>query len=381
MRRAPIVFLPLVLSGIILYSNSKPFVASGSKEAAAIQHDGPYVFYKKDKAFIKYILDTNGTEWVQTDTMNLNDKKNYTLHVATDIPGQTFPVTLQDQLQDDSSEFASTDKIFALSDMEGDFSSFRKLLQAAGVIDNNFNWTFGTGHLVVDGDFLDRGSQVTEVLWLIYSLEQKAKAAGGYVHYILGNHEIMNMSNDLRYVNSKYFHDVKLMHINYEKLYEKNSEIGRWLRTKNVIEKIGNLVFLHGGISEELNSLDLSIARINKLARPYYDMSNEESTDQTMNTILSGKVGPFWYRGYYKKDDKVTPEEMNNILSKFSVTHIITGHTIAADTISAWYEGKVIDLDVHDNRAIPEALLIEGNKFYRMGPSGQKILLLSDAAN
>ena len=381
MRRAPIVFLPLVLSGIILYSNSKPFVASGSKEAVAIQHDGPYVFYKKDKAFVKYILDSNGTEWVQTDTMNLDNKKNYTLHVATDIPGQTFPVTLQDQLQDDSSEFASTDKIFALSDMEGDFSSFRKLLQAAGVIDNNFNWTFGTGHLVLVGDFLDRGSQVTEVLWLIYSLEQKAKAAGGYVHYILGNHEIMNMSNDLRYVNSKYFHDVKLMHINYEKLYEKNSEIGRWLRTKNVIEKIGNLVFLHGGISEELNSLDLSIARINKLARPYYDMSNEESTDQTMNTILSGKVGPFWYRGYYKNNDKVTPEEMNNILSKFSVTHIITGHTIAADTISAWYEGKVIDLDVHDNRAIPEALLIEGNKFYRIGPSGQKILLLSDAAN
>ena len=45
---------------------------------------------------------------------------------------------------------------------------------------------------------------VTEVLWLIYSLEEKAKAAGGYVHYILGNHEIMNMSNDLRYVQNRY---------------------------------------------------------------------------------------------------------------------------------------------------------------------------------
>lgn len=381
MKRSLIILLPLVLYGIILYSNSRQFDPAITKGTSSLQVDGPYVFYKKEKVFVKYIMDSSGTEWVKTDTIGTEEKKNYTLHVATDIPGQTFPVTLQDQFQDENSEFAGADKIFALSDMEGDFSSFRKLLQAAGVIDNNFNWTFGTGHLVLAGDFLDRGSQVTEVLWLIYSLEEKAKAAGGYVHYILGNHEILNMSNDLRYVNPKYFHDVKLMHIGYEKLYEKNSEIGRWLRTKNVIEKIGKLVFVHGGISEELNSLNLSITRINQLARPYYNSGNEESMDQITNTILSGKVGPFWYRGYYKNDNKVTPEEMNDILSEFSLTHIITGHTIAADTISVWYEGKVIDLDVHDNRAIPEALLIEGNKFYRMGPSGQKILLLNDDAN
>ncbi len=45
---------------------------------------------------------------------------------------------------------------------------------------------------------------MTECLWLIYSLEEKAKAAGGYVHFILGNHEIMNMQGDFRYVQDKY---------------------------------------------------------------------------------------------------------------------------------------------------------------------------------
>ncbi|HVT86128.1 MAG TPA: metallophosphoesterase [Chitinophagaceae bacterium] len=375
MKRSVVIFLLFLMSGIILYSNPKRLGSIASKETQVLQIDGPYVFYKKDKAFIKYILDSNGTYVVHTDELNLNDKKNYTLHVATDIPGQTFPVSFQDQFQDEKSEFAAADKIVAVSDIEGDFSSFRKLLEAGGVIDNNFNWTFGTGHLVLVGDFVDRGSQVTEELWLIYSLEEKAKAAGGYVHYILGNHEIMNMSNDLRYVNTKYFHDVKLMHISYNKLYERSSEIGRWFRTKNVIEKIGNLIFVHGGISEDLNSLNLSVTRINQLARPYYDRGNEESSDQTENTIISSKVGPFWYRGYYKNDDKVTPEQMNDILSKFSVTHIITGHTIASDTISIWYDGKVIDLDVHDNRSIPEALLIEGDKFYRFDTSGRKILL------
>ncbi len=50
----------------------------------------------------------------------------------------------------------------------------------------------------------DRGEQVTECLWLIYSLEEKAKAVGGYVHFVLGNHEIMNLQGDFRYVQEKY---------------------------------------------------------------------------------------------------------------------------------------------------------------------------------
>lgn len=373
--RITIPFFSLAFIGIFLFENNKQPDPVTPEQIAAIQLDGPFVLYKKNKAYIKYILDSNNVIWVQTDTATLDNKKNIALHVSTEFPGHTFPVSLKDQFQNEKSEFDPADKIFALSDIEGDFSSFRRLLQAGGVIDSNFNWTFGNGHLVLVGDFVDRGSQVTEVLWLIYSLEEKAKAAGGYVHYILGNHEILNLSSDLRYVNPKYFHDAKLMHINYEKLFDKNSEIGRWLRTKNVMEKIGNLVFVHGGISAELQNLGLSISRINQLARTYYEMGNELSMDETVNTIMSSKVGPFWYRGYYKNNYSVTPEQLDNIISKFSVSHIITGHTIAADTISAWYGGKVIDLDVHDNRAIPEALLIEGNKFYRVGPSGQKKIM------
>jgi hypothetical protein len=373
--RITIPFFSLAFIGIFLFENNKQPDPVTPEQIAAIQLDGPFVLYKKNKAYIKYILDSNNVIWVQTDTATLDNKKNIALHVSTEFPGHTFPVSLKDQFQNEKSEFDPADKIFALSDIEGDFSSFRRLLQAGGVIDSNFNWTFGNGHLLLVGDFVDRGSQVTEVLWLIYSLEEKAKAAGGYVHYILGNHEILNLSNDLRYVNPKYFHDAKLMHINYEKLFDKNSEIGRWLRTKNVMEKIGNLVFVHGGISAELQNLGLSISRINQLARTYYEMGNELSMDETVNTIMSSKVGPFWYRGYYKNNYSVTPEQLDNIISKFSVSHIITGHTIAADTISAWYGGKVIDLDVHDNRAIPEALLIEGNKFYRVGPSGQKKIM------
>ena len=113
-----------------------------------------------------------------------------------------------------------------LSDIEGNFGAFRKLLQANHVIDDNFNWTFEKNHLVLIGDFVDRGTMVTEVLWLIYSLEEKAKAAGGYVHYILGNHEIMNMSNDLRYVQDRYIRNAALMSRSYMQLFGPDAEIG-----------------------------------------------------------------------------------------------------------------------------------------------------------
>lgn len=140
-----------------------------------------------------------------------------------------------------------------------------------GIIDESFNWTFGEGHLIINGDVFDRGKQVTECLWLIYSLEEKAKLAGGYIHFILGNHELMNLSGNLSYVKEKYLQNSVKIGKEYNDLYSKESELGRWLRTKNIIEKIGDLLFVHAGISKEVNELQMSVGQINDLARPFYD--------------------------------------------------------------------------------------------------------------
>jgi hypothetical protein len=364
---------PLILSGFMNPDNQhKQNLRPGTMQTE--QDDGPYVLYKNDFVFANYILNINGSKLVRTDSLDIREKKSLSITVATDEPGKTFSVPLQKRLQVENCEYKKAAKQIAISDIEGNFKSFRLLLQANGVIDNNFNWIFGEGHLVLTGDFFDRGNQVTEVLWLIYSLEEKARKAGGYVHFILGNHEIMNMSGDLRYVQSKYIENAALLGERYVDLYGENSELGRWLRTKNIMEKVGNMLYVHGGISGEINSMGISIAGINELIRPFYADSTFHYENLQLETIF-GDYGPFWYRGYYRGSELASPEQIDSTIAEFNIRHIATGHTIVADTISSWYGGKVINMDVHHAAGKSEALLIEGYNYFRVNTAGEKKLM------
>jgi hypothetical protein len=242
------------------------------------------------------------------------------------------------------------------------------------VIDSNFNWSFGDGHLVLTGDFFDRGDQVTEVLWLIYSLEDKAKAAGGYVHFILGNHEIMNLGGDLRYVQQKYLENAALLNETYLALYGERSELGRWLRTKNIMEKVGDILFIHGGISPEVNRMSLPATLVNKLTRPYYADSNYVFPDPRIDTLYSD-FGPFWYRGYYTGNNRASVSQVDSTLSLYKVKHIATGHTVISDTISVLFKGKLFNTDVHHVKGHSEALLLKDGKFYRVNGLGEQFLI------
>jgi hypothetical protein len=157
-------------------------------QVAQEQYDGPYVQYFGNQVWVSYIEDVGGQKRLKKETLPLRKKDNLSLKVGTDIPGKTFEVDLKKQLKPEQSEFSQPAKLLVLSDIEGNFGAVRKLLQAQKIIDEDFKWKFDNGHLVLIGDFFDRGEQVTEVLWLIYSLEEKAKANGGHVHFVLGNH-------------------------------------------------------------------------------------------------------------------------------------------------------------------------------------------------
>ncbi|NOT52352.1 MAG: metallophosphoesterase [Chitinophagaceae bacterium] len=366
-------FITLIVAGVFFAGeNCKKNMRVAT--ANATQFDGPYVLYKEDKMIVRYVMEEDGWKIMKSDTVDLLKKSTTAISVATDEPGITFPVLLKAALENEASEYNDVAKQFVVSDIEGNFRFFRKLLQGNGIIDSNYNWTFGNGHLVLTGDFFDRGNQVTEALWLIYSLEEKAKAAGGYVHFVLGNHEIMNMNGDLRYLHPKYRETAMLLGEKYEYLFSEYSELGRWLRTKNIMEKVGDILYAHAGISSQMNKMNVTLQTVNDLARPWYPDSSFKYTDLRVDTIFSD-AGPFWYRGYYKTPSPTVMQQIDSTIQKFGVKYIATGHTVVADTISVRYNGKLFNTDVHHAAGKSEGLLIEDGKFFRVNIFGEKFLI------
>lgn len=282
-----------------------------------------------------------------------------------------FTVKLKKNYKDQKSVYKEAKKLFVLSDIEGEYKTFKQLLITAGVMNDQFKWTFGKGHLVICGDMFDRGSEVTETLWLIYHLEEQAKKEDGYVHFILGNHELMNLTDDLRYLNTKYSKLATDAGIPYKNFYSKETELGQWLRTKNIIEKIGDLLFVHGGVSQYVNQLAQPVEAINMLVRPFYD-NTSDSLPPPVELLLSD-AGPLWYRGYFMSP-AATMAQVDSTLKLFRVNKIIIGHT-SVKQISSFYNGKVINIDVPHAKGTSEGLLIDEKKYYRLGLKGEKVLL------
>ncbi len=280
-----------------------------------------------------------------------------------DRPDRYFAFRLQQCLSNEPALYEMPSRLFVVSDIEGNFQPFCHILMRWKIIDKYFQWIYEDGHLVVLGDCFDRGEQVTECLWLIYSLEEGARRAGGRVHFILGNHEIMNLNGDWRYVHPKYAYNTSSFHLSPTALYDANSELWRWLCTKNIVEKIGNVLFVHGGIAPALLEYNLSVPEINEVARPWFTKANGSFTDQLLHLLFSGEDSPFWYRGYY--NGLITEEIIDVILARFEVTTIITGHTMV-EQVRSYFNGKVINVNTDHASGNSEGLVITKNQhFYR----------------
>jgi hypothetical protein len=192
--------------------------------------------------------------------------------------------------------------VVAVADVHGDFDDFVAILQRTGLIGEQNHWTGGKTTFVQVGDLLDRGPKPREVMDLMMALEKEAAKAGGRVVSLLGNHEIMNIMGDLRYVtpanyasfadsNSEkrqkaaYNEYVKwsgshaaLMaelpqpmelteaewmarhpagFIEQREAFGPQGEYGEWLRGHAALAEIGGIIFLHGGIDPDLANTKL----------------------------------------------------------------------------------------------------------------------------
>lgn len=197
----------------------------------------------------------------------------------------------------------SLGSVIAIGDVHGDFDDFVAILQHTGLIDKQKHWAGGKTTLVQVGDLLDRGPRPRDVMDLLMVLEKEASKDGGRVESLLGNHEMMNIMGDLRYVtpgNYASFADAKSeerrksAYKNYVKWRENHSALlaevspplelteaewmtrhpagfveqreafspkgsyGKWLRGHVALAEINGVIFLHAGISPSLASMKLN---------------------------------------------------------------------------------------------------------------------------
>ncbi len=328
--------------------------------------DGPFFFIQEDNTVIvKWIKGNRPIEKKIRD----NNYKRIERKTGLSVDSE-FLALNENKNIDLKQEYKDVEKFIALSDIHGQFDLFVKLLLQYEVVDHDLNWNFGSNHLIINGDVFDRGDKVTETFWLIYTLEKQAEKQGGKVHFLLGNHEIMVLNRDFRYVNNKYLKTSKLLEVTYDQLYSENTVIGRWLRLKPVIFSINDILFSHAGISQEFIKRRFTIEEVNKR---FINLDYTLPKD-SLQMFLEGTNGPFWYRGYFKPEI-FNEQKLDRILGYLNKNYMLVGHTTMPNVVSL-YSGKLICVDSGIKYGeYGEVLIYENGEFFRGTTLGNLIKL------
>ena len=371
-----------LLSVLILFSVSSGVIAGTYQPAdkheeqkkEELSVDGPYILYQPDGSV--RVISVNKKLKIEDKTYTKLSKK-YSFRVTDHKGNYSFKVRLH-SIERPEWKYDKPEKTFVMSDPHGRLDCVISLLQGNGVIDKKLRWNFGRNHLVIIGDVFDRGKDVPQIFWLFYKLEEEAAKAGGHVSLLLGNHEPLVMANDLRYTKDKYKVLAKRLGMKYPQLVGSNTELGRWLGTRNTMQIIGDGLYVHAGLSKDFYDKNLEIPFVNQeMSKALFMTKKERKALSPLTAFLYSNDGPIWYRGLVRKEAKYKPlstDSLQMVLDRYQVKRLLIGHTIFKD-ISTFYNGKVIDVNVDNkenrNKRRGRAVLIEGNTYYVVGDNGK----------
>ncbi len=351
-----------VLGGLLLVNKFRGIHPLIKQEIS----DGPY---------IKLLESDISASWICGNKQFERQFANVSLPLV--LPNCNYDVLL-DRLnfkEQELLEYSGKFDVVASSDFHGQYDVLIELLTNNGVIDEKGHWQFKNGHFVITGDVFDRGDKVTEILWFLYQLEQEAENAGGQLHLLLGNHEVMILNGDLRYLHPKYAVVADLVDVNFEELYAKGTLLGNWLRSKPVLVKINNMLFTHGGFHPDLAKEKRSLNEINRVFKANLVKAELDEQRSGWGKYLHKRNGPIWYRGYFK-DNGASSEEIDLLLAHFDVEHIVVGHT-SQKQIESRHQGRVIAIDSSIKHGKSgELLFISDSEKWRGTLSGEKAPLL-----
>lgn len=370
----------LVLTAVLLYvgySIGARVHYGDNPLAKNWDNEGPYVFFTDDGDLgVQYIrADSSGGFYAEESTRPINSPETLASYYALD--STSFEFDVKTEFETPASVYDDGNPILAVSDIEGNYGTLRDFLIDASVIDANLEWTFGAGHLVLVGDLVDRGYFVTQALWFVYKLEQDAQRHGGRVHYIIGNHELKMMHGDYGATDPKYAEVAALLGKDQLDLYSSKFLLGRWLASKNTVERINGILFVHGGLHPDLAEHGHDLEAINRaIRRSYYEAVSHEPGPE-IDLLISRETGPCWYRGYFRDD--LPQEQIDRVLDRFGAEAVVVGHTLQT-RVNRQHDGRVLAIDVmhpnDDHRLWPEGhsegLLIQDGVYYRVREGGTK---------
>jgi hypothetical protein len=315
----------------------------------------------------------------------------------------------------------TTERIVAIGDVHGAFDNFVAILRTAGLIDQRRQWTGGKTVFVQTGDVLDRGPESRQAIDLLRKLEREAAAAGGLVVALVGNHEVMRLVSDRRYISPGEYNAFKGPDSNdlrdraYEFLVGENAkrakaagepfdprafrklfydqnppgavemqlafgpqgDYGRWVRDRKVVARINGIVFMHGGLTPEVAAL--TCEGINRATQA--ELQGQMPPPDPKALITSGE-GPLWYRGMI--DDGAAPgpadqAKVDAALKAIDARAIVLGHTVTPDyRVRRTSSGRVVQIDTgmlggdYYPGGRPSALEIQGDTWTAIYQDGRQ---------
>lgn len=225
------------------------------------------------------------------------------------------------------------ERLVAIGDVHGDLAATRSALQAAGAIDAADNWIGGKLVVVQTGDVLDRGDDEQAILDLLFALEGKAKAAGGELVFLNGNHELMNAAGDFRYVTpgSRNAFGDRVAAL------KPGGPYAKLLAEHDVITVIGDTVFSHAG---PVGPFATQLEEVNLSSRCWLD---GQSVGYEPPIALTSEDSPVWTRAYGL--DTADCDAAQAALTAIGAKRIVVGHTVQS-AINSQCDGAVWRIDV-----------------------------------
>jgi hypothetical protein len=257
---------------------------------------------------------------------------------------------------DTAFRFPSQARLVAVGDVHGDLQALRRALRLAGAIDAQDQWIGKKLTVVQTGDQIDRGDQDRAVLDLLEKLEASARAAGSQLYVLNGNHELMNVVLDFRYVTAHSFQEFADLAQNAPAAaalrpvppeakgraaaFAPGGSYALKLASRPIIAVVGDTLFVHGGVLPQ--HVEYGVGRINAEVSGFL-----RGTRPALPRIAESEDSPVWTRAYGETElPTSTCQMLRNVLTSLGASRMVVGHTVQKQGISSACAGQVFRIDV-----------------------------------